>query len=97
VIGAELAAAGAASAVREQASHGVIHGDLFRDNVLWRGGQVVAILDFEQASGGSLAYDLAVCLHDWCWDGGVRLDAAAARSSTGSASRSPTGSGRTRW
>jgi homoserine kinase type II len=78
VIGAGLAAAGAASGVRAQASHGVIHGDLFRDNVLWNGGRVVAILDFEQASGGSFAYDIAVCLNDWCWDGAIRLDLAAA-------------------
>jgi homoserine kinase type II len=78
VIGDGLAAAAAASAVRARASHGLIHGDLFRDNVLWGGDRVVAILDFEQASGGSLAYDLAVCLNDWCWDGAVRLDVAAA-------------------
>jgi homoserine kinase type II len=68
VVGAELAAAAAATAVRQRASHGIIHGDLFRDNVLWDGGRLVAILDFEQASGGSLAYDLAVCINDWCWD-----------------------------
>lgn len=78
VLGDELAAAGAASAVRERASHGIIHGDLFRDNVLWDGGRLAAILDFEQASGGSFAYDLAVCINDWCWDGAVRLDLAAA-------------------
>ena len=74
----ELAAAGAATAVRERAGHGIIHGDLFRDNVLWDAGRLVAILDFEQASGGSFAYDLAVCLNDWCWDGAVRLDLATA-------------------
>ena len=57
----------------------MIHGDLFRDNVLWDdGGRLVAILDFEQASGGSLAYDLAVCINDWCWDGAPRLDLARA-------------------
>lgn len=78
VIGRGLAAADAAAAVRARASHGLIHGDLFRDNVLWDAGRVVAILDFEQASGGSLAYDLAVCLNDWCWDGAFRRDAAAA-------------------
>ena len=77
-IGDGLAAAAAASSVRARATHGLIHGDLFRDNVLWGGDRVVAILDFEQASGGSLAYDIAVCLHDWCWDDAVRLDAAAA-------------------
>jgi homoserine kinase type II len=78
ILGEELAAAGAAAAVRERATHGLIHGDLFRDNVLWDAGRVVAILDFEQASGGSIAYDLAVCINDWCWDGAVRIDLAAA-------------------
>jgi len=77
VIGRGLDAAAAAAPVRAAATHGIIHGDLFRDNVLWDAGLVVAILDFEQASGGSLAYDLAVCLNDWCWDGGFRRDAAA--------------------
>lgn len=77
VIGRGLAAASAAAAVRGRATHGIIHGDLFRDNVLWDAGRLVAILDFEQASGGSLAYDLAVCINDWCWDGGFRPGAAA--------------------
>jgi homoserine kinase type II len=74
----ELAEASLAAPVRRRATHGIIHGDLFRDNVLWVGDQISAILDFEQASGGSLAYDLAVCINDWCWDGGPRLDVAAA-------------------
>jgi homoserine kinase type II len=78
VLGEELAAVAAAAPVRARAGHGIIHGDLFRDNVLWDGGRVVAILDFEQASGGSFAYDLAVCINDWCWTGAVRLDLAAA-------------------
>ena len=78
VLREELAAAAAAAAVRERATHGIIHGDLFRDNVLWDAGHIVAILDFEQASGGSLAYDLAVCLNDWCWNGAPLIDAAGA-------------------
>jgi homoserine kinase type II len=64
--------------VRRRATSGIIHGDLFRDNVLWDGEQITAILDFEQASGGSLAYDLAVCINDWCWTGAPRSDLAAA-------------------
>lgn len=67
VLGEELAAAAAAAPIRARATHGIIHGDLFRDNVLWEGDEVAALLDFEQASGGSLAYDLAVCINDWCW------------------------------
>jgi len=40
---------------------GIIHGDLFIDNVLYDdGGVLTALLDFEQASWGRLAYDLAV-------------------------------------
>lgn len=58
---------------------GIIHGDLFRDNVLWDdAGHLVALLDFEQASGGRYAYDLAVCINDWCWDGAPRFDHATA-------------------
>jgi len=78
VLREELAIAADAAAVRAAATHGIIHGDLFRDNVLWEGGEVTAILDFEQASGGSLAYDLGVCINDWCWTGEPRLELAAA-------------------
>jgi homoserine kinase type II len=60
--------------VRARARRGLIHGDLFRDNVLWDDRGLRAILDFEQASEGSLAYDLAVTLNDWAWDVGPRYD-----------------------
>jgi homoserine kinase type II len=39
---------------------GVIHGDLFVDNVLFEGDRLIALIDFEQASWGRFAYDLAV-------------------------------------
>jgi homoserine kinase type II len=39
---------------------GLIHGDLFIDNVLYQGDALTALLDFEQASWGALLYDLAV-------------------------------------
>jgi homoserine kinase type II len=48
---------------RERATElppGLIHGDLFIDNVLYRGTSLVALLDFEQAAWGRMAYDLAV-------------------------------------
>lgn len=44
---------------------GLVHGDLFIDNVLFEGNQLVALLDFEQASWGRLAYDLAVTTLAW--------------------------------
>ena len=78
IIGEELAITEDTAALRRRATHGIIHGDLFRDNVLWQGDRITAILDFEQASGGSLVYDLAVCINDWCWTGAPRLDLAAA-------------------
>lgn len=49
-------------------AQGVIHGDLFRDNVLFQGDELVALLDFEQASLGHRIYDLAVCINAWCYD-----------------------------
>jgi homoserine kinase type II len=40
---------------------GIIHGDLFVDNVMFGDdGALTALIDFEQASWGRLAYDLAV-------------------------------------
>jgi homoserine kinase type II len=67
-----------AASVRGAATTGIIHGDLFRDNVLWVDGQITAVLDFEQASAGSLVYDLAVCLNDWCWVDGPSANLASA-------------------
>jgi homoserine kinase type II len=58
---------------------GLVHGDLFRDNVLWSGdGAVAALLDFESASDGVLAYDLAVTLLAWCF--GDAFDPALGRA-----------------
>lgn len=44
---------------------GLIHGDLFIDNVLFSADRLVALLDFEQASWGAFAYDLAVTVMAW--------------------------------
>ena len=58
----------------ESQSPGIIHGDLFRDNVLFVGRtdgdelELSALLDFEQASLGQRVYDLAVCVNAWCYD-----------------------------
>ena len=57
---------------------GVCHGDLFRDNVLWQGPRIAALLDFESVSLGSFVYDLMVTVFAWCFrDGLAEADAAA--------------------
>ncbi len=46
---------------------GLVHGDLFRDNVLWdANGDLAALLDFESACEGTFAYDLMVTVLAWC-------------------------------
>jgi len=57
---------------------GLIHGDLFRDNVLWEGPRLAALLDFESASDGTFAYDLMVTALAWCV--GDDLDVRLARA-----------------
>jgi homoserine kinase type II len=47
---------------------GIIHGDLFPDNIFFRGTEVTGIIDFYFACNDLLAYDLAVCLVAWCFD-----------------------------
>ena len=59
---------------RSDLPRGLVHGDLFRDNVLWsqpEGGPIAALLDFESASDGTFAYDLAVTILSWCFGDGL--------------------------
>ena len=53
---------------------GLVHGDLFRDNVLFEGPKLTGVIDFHHAARGYLVYDLAVAVNDWCSDADGALD-----------------------
>jgi len=53
---------------------GMIHADLFRDNVLFNPYGLSGVLDFHHAASGFWIYDLAVVANDWCNDASGRLD-----------------------
>ncbi|MEM7078844.1 MAG: homoserine kinase [Pseudomonadota bacterium] len=53
---------------------GMIHADLFRDNVLFDPRGLTGVLDFHHASRGVWVYDLAVVANDWCSDSTGALD-----------------------
>jgi len=48
---------------------GIIHGDMFLDNVTFRGDKVVAVLDFDAASRGKYIFDLAAAVNALCFNG----------------------------
>ncbi|HUC12684.1 MAG TPA: homoserine kinase [Stellaceae bacterium] len=58
---------------------GVIHADLFPDNVFFRDREVSGLIDFYFACTDFLAYDLAVCLNAWCFEADGSLNITKAR------------------
>jgi len=58
---------------------GVIHADLFPDNVFFRDRALTGLIDFYFACTDFLAYDIAVCLNAWCFELDISFNVTKAR------------------
>jgi homoserine kinase type II len=59
---------------------GVIHADLFPDNVFFLGGAISGLIDFYFACNDLFAYDLAICLNAWCFEQPNAINVTKARA-----------------
>ena len=58
---------------------GVIHADLFPDNVFFLGAELSGIIDFYFACNDAFAYDVATCLNAWCFESDNSFNITKAR------------------
>jgi homoserine kinase type II len=76
---ADTVKAGLGAAIAKEIAHleahwprglpqGVIHADLFPDNVFFLGDKLSGLIDFYFACTDTLAYDVAICLNAWCFE-----------------------------
>jgi homoserine kinase type II len=59
---------------------GVIHADLFPDNVFFLGSKLSGLIDFYFACTDTLAYDVAICLNAWCFESDHSYNVTKGRS-----------------
>ena len=88
---ADEVAAGLAAEIEKELSHleaswpgdlpqGVIHADMFPDNVFFIGDRLSGVIDFYFACNDALAYDLAICLNAWCFEHDASFNITKARA-----------------
>ena len=65
---------------RRQLPRGIIHGDLFRDNVFFDDQRLTGVIDFYNAGSGYLLFDVAVAVNDWCRSADDALDMPRCRA-----------------
>ena len=66
---------------------GVIHADLFPDNVFFLGDTLSGLIDFPFACNDILAYDVAICLNAWCFEPDHAFNVTKARALLGAYGR----------
>ena len=59
---------------------GVIHADLFPDNVFFLDQHVSGLIDFYFACNDAFAYDIAICLNAWCFEPDLAFNATKGRA-----------------
>ncbi|MDC3401547.1 homoserine kinase [Alphaproteobacteria bacterium] len=60
--------------------YGIIHADLFPDNVFFLDQKLSGIIDFYFACNDFFAYDLAICLNAWCFEADVSFNLTKSRA-----------------
>jgi homoserine kinase type II len=64
----------------EHLPNGVIHADLFPDNVFFLGDKLSGVIDFTFACNDILAYDIAITLNAWCFEADHSFNVTKARA-----------------
>lgn len=59
---------------------GVIHADLFPDNVFFADGRISGLIDFYFACNDLFAYDLGICINAWCFEADGAFNVTKARA-----------------